>query len=196
MIQRRNIGPAFTDLLFLLTMGFAFLIYIMIYWLNPIAKEGTIDPPVVMLIEADWNVENDTDVDLYVRGPDGIVIYFANKDNGYITLKKDDLGRVSDKMLIDGVVVNIPRNYEVTTLTTLPDGWYTVNLHLFSGTAENVTVKVTNVQHYSIVFEGDTHLGKREETTVVSFLVEDGRVIELDQQVQHKLRRSQASGGT
>lgn len=189
MIKKRDNNTPALDMMFMVALAFLLLIFMMIPFLNPITKDGVVDPPVLLLIEADWDVESDTDVDLYVKGPDGSVIYYANKDNGYITLKKDDLGSSSDEVIIDGVVVRIPRNYEVTTLTALPDGWYTVNVHLFTGKAETVNVKVTNIQDYGIVFEGEVTIVSRQEATLINFLVEDGKIIELDQEVEHKLRR-------
>ena len=193
MIKRRNIGPSFTDMLFIVCFGFMLLAFIMVPFLNPIAKNGTIDPPIAMMIEAQWSAEKDTDVDLYVKGPDKHTVYYGNKSNGYVTLKKDDLGHSTDKMIIDGVTVSIPRNYEITTLNALPDGWYTVNAHLFAGKEETVTIRVTNIMNYEIVYEGSFQIWHRQEKTFISFLVKDGKVIELDQQVQHKLRRGVAA---
>jgi len=189
IIKRDNNAVAL-DMTFILTMSFLFLVAVMIAFLNPITKNGVIDPPISMMVEAQWPSERDTDVDLYVRGPDGKVIYYANKSNGYITLKKDDLGKSTDKVVIDGVAVALPRNYEITTLTALPDGWYTVNAHLFTGPDETVTIRVTNILNYRIVYEGTFDLGRREEKTFIRFLVKDGRVVERDQQVEVKLRWS------
>ena len=189
MIRRRNIGPSFTDLLFIVSMGFMLLVFMMVPFLNPIAKTGKIDPPIAMMIEAIWNVEKDTDIDLYVKGPDGAIVYYGNKSNGYITLKKDDLGHSTDKVVIDGRTVTIPRNYEITTLTALPDGWYTINAHLFTGKEETATVRVTDIMQFRVVYEGSFTIRARQEKTFISFRVKDGKVVELDQQVEHKLRR-------
>ncbi len=192
MIKKRDNNTPALDMMFMVALAFLLLIFMMIPFLNPITKNGTIDPPIAMMIEATWDVENDTDVDLYVKGPDGRVVYYANKSNGYITLKKDDLGHSTDKIVIDGQTVTIPRNYEITTLTALPDGWYTVNAHLFAGKAETATIRVTNILSFDVIFEGSFDLTLRQEKTFISFLIKDGKVIELDQQVEHKLRRGSA----
>lgn len=193
MIKKRDNNTPALDMMFMVALTFLLLVIMMVPFLNPIAKTGVIDPPIAMMVEAQWPSENDTDVDLYVKGPDGGIIYYGNKANGYITLKKDDLGSSTDKVVIDGVTVSIPRNYEITTLTALPDGWYTVNIHLFGGAAESVTVRVTNIGIYDIVYEGSFDLVLRQEKTFISFLVKDGKVIELDQQVEHKLRKAASS---
>lgn len=195
MIKKRDNNTPALDMMFMVALTFLLLVIMMVPFLNPIAKTGVVDPPIAMMVEAQWPVDNDTDVDLYVKGPDGRPVYYANKSNGYITLKKDDLGSSTDKIVIDGVTVSIPRNYEITTLTALPDGWYTINAHLFSGKAEVVTIRVTNIGNYSIVYEGTFDLTLRQEKTFISFLIKGGKVIELDQQVEHKMRRATHSAG-
>lgn len=191
MIQRRNTGPSFIDLLFIISLGFLLLLFIMLPFLNPIAKDGTIDPPVALIIEMRWDDDAQADLDLWVLGPDGNPVGYFKKSNGYITLKRDDLGKVNDTYVIDGKRVTVSRNYEVTTATQLPDGWYTVNVHYFGGSArpEKVNVKITNLWHFKIEFEGDTTVSLRQEVTLVSFKVQDGRVVELDQEVQKKVRK-------
>ncbi len=197
MIHKRDNNTPALDMMFMVALTFLLLVIMMVPFLNPIAKTGVVDPPVSLMVEATWPVDSDTDVDLYVKGPDGNVVYYGHKSNGYVTLKKDDLGFSTDKMVIDGEIMTIPRNYEITTLTTLPDGWYIVNVHLFKGIGEEqetATIRITNILEYDIVFEGSVSITKRQEITVVSFRVVDGRVVELDQEVQHKLRRYSSQG--
>lgn len=191
MIQRRNTGPSFIDLLFIISLGFLLLLFIMLPFLNPIAKDGTIDPPVALMIEMRWDDKADSDIDLWVLGPDGAAVGYFKKSNGYITLKRDDLGKVNDMFTVDGKRVTVERNYEITTATQLPDGWYTVNIHYFGGSSkpEEVNIKITNLLHFGIAFEGTATVSLRQEVTVVSFKVVDGRVVELDQEVQRKVRK-------
>lgn len=188
MIKKRDNNTPALDMMFMVALTFLLLVIMMVPFLNPVAKRGVIDPPIVMMVEAWWPSESEHDVDLYVRGPDGSVIYYANKNNGYINLKRDDLGKSTDKFVIDGKVTYINRNYEVATMSALPDGWYTVNSHLFTGVAETVTIRVTNTANFDIVYEGTFDLTSRQEKTFISFLVKDGRVVELDQQVEHRMR--------
>lgn len=190
MIQRRNTGPSFIDLLFIISLGFLLLLFIMLPFLNPIAKDGTIDPPIMMMIEATWDDDSAEDIDLHVLGPTGNTVGYLNKNNGYITLKKDDLGTANDFYFVDGKRITVQRNYEVTSLTALPDGWYTVNVHYFSSgkEPEEVTVRVTNLAHFNVAIDTSVTITSRQEVTVVMFLVKDNKVVELDQQVQRKIR--------
>jgi hypothetical protein len=192
MIKKRDNNTPALDMMFMVALSFLLLIFMMVPFLNPITKDGTIEPRDLLWVEAEWPVEDDVDVDLYVKGPDGVIVYYNNKTNGYITLKKDDLGRATEKTFIDGQWVEMPRNYEVISLSDLPDGWYVVNIHIFSsqqGLIQEVSVKVTDTKDASTVYIGTEHIASRNELTFISFRVEDGEIVELDQEVQHKLRR-------
>ena len=89
-MRKYSSNLAFVDLLFNLLVGFTCLFVIAFLLINPIAKSGVVDPPIVLMIEMTWEDTSDTDIDLYLRGPDGAIIYYASRDNGYATLKRDD----------------------------------------------------------------------------------------------------------
>jgi hypothetical protein len=84
------------------------------------------------LITAEWDLDHDCDVDLWVRDPLGHVVFFGAKEAGSMHLDHDSMGHVSDEeTLPDGKVVR-PRSYaEVVTLRGIVPGEYTVNLHLY-----------------------------------------------------------------
>lgn len=174
------------NLLYLIMFGIAFML------INPIAKKGTIDPPVMMMIEMQWDGESANDVDLYVKGPDGTVTFYAFKQNGYMTLKRDDLGLNNDTFTVNGETVEVYRNYEILTFTALPDGDYVVNAHHFSNRypqrIENVNVKVTNLAHFDIVYDGNVELAPRQQKTVITFKVKDNKVVELRDDITVNLR--------
>ena len=73
-----NLG--FVDLLFNLLVGFCSLLLIAFLLINPIADEGKIDPRSEFLIVATWPDNSVMDIDLWVKGPDGSVVSFKNKD--------------------------------------------------------------------------------------------------------------------
>ena len=193
MIKRRETSTSFVDLLFIISLGFLLLLFIILPFLNPIAKQGTIDPPVKMMVEMTWDDESTRDIDLHMQGPVEPTVNFLYKDNGYMTLKRDDLGTRNDTYVVDGVAVTVKQNYEIVTTSALPDGWYAVNVHYYSSLGDplEVCIRVTNLARFGIAFEGCVQLAPRQEKTVISFKVVDNKVVELDAETQRSLRREE-----
>lgn len=193
MIKKRDNNTPALDMMFMVALGFLLIIFLMVPFLNPITKQGAVDPPVKLVVSMEWNEENDTDVDLYLMGPDGIKIYYANKNNGHINLKRDDRGISTEGFTIDGVFHPLLLNYESATITQLMDGWYVINVHLFNtpdkGAPESATIKVLDVEKAQFIFEDTVEVSYKQEVTVLSFKVVDGEIVEMDQDVQHKMRR-------
>ena len=189
-MKKYSSNLAFVDLLFNLLVGFCCLFVIAFLLINPIAKKGVIDPPIKFMIEMSWDDESSNDIDLYVMGPDKVMVFYANKQNGYITLKRDDLGLVNDKYTVNGHTVSVKRNYEIITLTDLPDGDYVINIHHFSsrGGPEEVNVKVTNIEHYGVIFDGKNTVSSKQEKTVIVFQVVDGKIVNVRNDIQIRLR--------
>lgn len=192
-MRKYSSNLAFVDLLFNLLVGFTSLFVIAFLLINPISKTGVIDPPVKFMVELSWADDSTTDMDLYVKGPDNNTVYYANKVNGYISLKRDDLGSRSDVFVINGEPTTIHRNYEVSTMTALPDGDYIINVHWFGGVKgqagpEKVSLRVTSIQPFGIVYENDIFVTYRTETTALVFSVREGKVVNTRTDVQVKLR--------
>lgn len=190
-MRKYSSNLAFVDLLFNLLVGFTSLFVIAFLLINPIAKSGVIDPPIRLMIEMRWDDSSPRDIDLHVRGPDGNVVNFLRRTNGYITLKRDDVGQVGETYVINGEEVRVIRNYEITTMTDLPDGDYVVGVHFYSaaGSIESVNVRVTQIQPYATHFEGSVDLAPRQEKTVVVFRVVDGVVVDIRTDLEVRLRR-------
>lgn len=189
-MRKYSSNLAFVDLLFNLLVGFTCLFVIAFLLINPIAKNGVVDPPIKLMVEMTWDDESSADIDLYVMGPDRVPVFYANKENGYITLKRDDLGLVSDKYEVNGKRVTVKRNYEIITLTDLPDGDYVINIHHFSSRSgpEEVKVRVTNIQRYGIVSDSNFTISSKQEHTMIVFQVKNGIITNLRDDIQIKIR--------
>lgn len=187
-MRRYSSNLAFVDLLFNLLVGFTSLFVIAFMMINPISKTGEMTPPIKMFVEIEWPEDLNTDIDLFVRGPDGRLVYYANKDSGYITLERDDLGWGSDTYEINGQEVTVHRNYEVANFSELPPGEYVIAVFYFSteGPAIDVPVNVRTVSPHRVVYEGALeNLTPRTERTVVSFTVDEhGNVADLNTELQ------------
>lgn len=189
-MRKYSSNLAFVDLLFNLLVGFTSLFVIAFLLINPIAKQGVVDPPIILMIEMEWSDDSKVDIDLHVKGPDGKTVFYGNKSNGYITLKRDDLGASNDTFVINGKRTVVRRNYEITTMTVLPDGDYIVNAHFFSRLPgpEDIRARMTQVVPFRTVYEGQITLDSREERTLLVFKVKNGKILDTRTDVQVTLR--------
>lgn len=190
-MRKYSSNLAFVDLLFNLLVGFTSLFIIAFLMINPIAKKGEIDPPVMMMVQVRWEDQSVYDVDLWVKSPESLV-GFSNRESGYVALERDDLGRSNDTYVVNGEERVVERNYEVVNFTALPDGEYTINLHMFTHTVSsdtNVVVTVSMIGPYKEVWSGDVVLKKgRQEVTAITFIIHDGKVTDLNDNIQRPIR--------
>lgn len=183
-MRKYSSNLAFVDLLFNLLVGFTSLFIIAFLMINPISKTGEVTPPVKMYVEIEWDKDTNKDIDLLVRGPNGVTVYYSKRDGQYMTLERDDLGGSSDTYVINGKTVTVRRNYEVINFTDLPPGEYVVAVFYFSMKGEPIDVKagVRTISPHRVVYEGVvSQLTPRKERTVLSFVVDHkGRVVDLN----------------
>lgn len=180
---------AFIDLLFNLLLGITFMFIIAFLMINPIAETGKVDPPIKLLVEMEWDKTSSVDIDLWIRGAEGTWIGSRNKDGGYFVLDRDDRGTLNDTVIVNGETVVIQRNYESVDFTLLPAGEYYVNIHHFSGQnekpGEEVTITITQLQPFKTLYVGSKFIAISQETTVVSFVVDNhGQVTDIRTDVQ------------
>ena len=123
---------AFNDFLFIALLGIMVMFLIAFLMINPIAKEGVIDPKTEMMIVTEWDPKSVVDIDTWVRGPNGSVMSYQKPDVGYIVLERDDKGAAGDTIFVDDKSQTIFRNIEVVSINKLLPGEYVVNLHNYS----------------------------------------------------------------
>jgi hypothetical protein len=196
-MRRYSSNLAFVDLLFNLLVGFTSLFVIAFLMINPISKTGEVTPPIKMFVEVEWDKDLNKDIDLFVRGPDGTIVFFGRKDGNYMTLERDDLGWTSDTYVINGEEITVQRNYEIINFAELPPGEYVIAVFYFSSTGDPVEVKasVRTISPHRVVYQGVVEgLTPRKERTVVSFTVDaDGNVGDLNTELQIPLASNRAA---
>ena len=105
---------AFTDLLFNIVVGLAFLFLLAFILMNPIAIDKDVEEKSDFIIILTWDDESGDDIDLWVRDPLGNILSFRNRGVGMMHLDRDDLGLSNDKVKgADGKIVYVYRNKEV-----------------------------------------------------------------------------------
>ena len=185
----------FTDLLFNILVGFAFLFIIAFLLIKPEAKKKDFDRNAEFVVIMEWDKEAKGDIDLYVEDPLGAKCSFRQTVANFMHLDKDDLGSANDTVVnADGTVSTVKINREVITIRGIIAGEYTINVHYYSerdysrvGNAmrkkksKEVTVKIElhKVNPYTIMWIGEkTFHSKGQEETFVRFrLDKDGTVL-------------------
>lgn len=123
------------DFTMLALLGFVAMVVLMVAFIAERGKkEEDLRPQGNVVVEMFW--ENvDTDIDLWVRGPDSIAVGFSNKGGPLFNLLRDDLGHINDSSGI---------NQEVSFSRWIEPGEYVVNVHwyLLKGSIPPIKVRV------------------------------------------------------
>ena len=133
MSNRYGSNLSFNDVLFNALLGFVVLFVLALLLINPITKKSDIPAKAEILITLEWEDESADDIDIWVMGPGmGAPLSFQNKHSGYMHLDRDDLGRQSDYMWIDGERIVIKINREVVSMRGVMAGDYYINIHVYN----------------------------------------------------------------
>ena len=181
---------AFTDLLFNIVVGLAFLFLLAFILMNPIAKEKDVEEKSDFIIVMTWDDESGDDIDLWVRDPQSNIVSFRNRGIGFMHLDRDDLGLSNDKVLgPDGKMIYVYRNKEVVSLRGFSEGTYLVNVHVYNKKVwkdnkmhrSNVKVELIKLNPYSEVVQAEfVAVGRGQEFTAFHFTLNaQGEVIRL-----------------
>lgn len=149
---------AFVDLLFNILLGFVFLFIVAFMLINPVAKRADIEQPAQYMITMTWPEQHKGDVDLWVKDPAGNTVFFMYREQGLLSLDRDDLGTINDFVTVNGERIEVELNREVVTVRGIVPGRYLVSAHYYSYREESpgavpVTVEVVRVRPYQIVYK-------------------------------------------
>ena len=164
----------FTDLLFNILLGFVFLFFLTILFINPITKLGNVNLKAEYIITIEWKESLPDDVDIWVKDPNGEIVSYLKKDAGWLHLDRDDRGVINDKVSINGEEYTYPINREVVTLRGIIPGEYIVNLYLYDNKSNNpVDVKLiiekVNPSLKLFYFNNITLMQNDSEMTIARF---------------------------
>jgi hypothetical protein len=151
------------------------------------AKVDGVKPKAEFLITADWKVDLDSDVDLWVVGPEKKPVFYGSRDLGCASLDRDSLGYSTSLItLADGSTAQSESNKETTTLRCIAPGHYDIGVNLYSDRelakgAKSIAVRVeiTGLNpRVTTLFAKDVALDQVGETiNVVSFDIgRDGKI--------------------
>jgi hypothetical protein len=151
------------------------------------AKVDGVKPKAEFLITADWPVALDSDVDLWLVGPDKKPVFYGSREVGCASLDRDSLGYSTSQItLADGSLAQSESNKETDTIRCIAPGHYDVGVNLYSdrelakgATSIPVRVEITGLNpQVMTLFAGNFALENVGQTiNVVSFdLSPDGRI--------------------
>ncbi|NWJ57898.1 hypothetical protein HX858_09180 [Marine Group I thaumarchaeote] len=123
----------FTDLLFNILVGFAFLFIIAFILIKPEAKKHDFERSAEFVVVLEWDHDASDDIDLYVQDPTGNRVSFRHRIVNFMHLDKDDLGYVNDIVMnVDGTITKVNINREVVTIRGIIPGEHIINVHYYS----------------------------------------------------------------
>ena len=123
----------FTDLLFNILVGFAFLFIIAFLLIKPEQKKEDFQRKAEFVVVMEWDHDQPDDIDLYVQDPTQQKVHFRLPITNFMYLDKDDLGYANDIVKYeDGTVTKVNINREVVTIRGIIAGEYVINAHYYS----------------------------------------------------------------
>src|SRR6185503_1042874 len=153
------------------------------------AKTDGVKPHAEFLIQMDYPIDRDVDLDLWVVGPERLPVFYESRQIGCADLDRDSLGLATAHVyLADGTSVMSKSNIETTTLRCIAPGHYDVAANLFSYHSDSREPIKAHIEITSLnpairtVWAGDVTLNRLDETiNAVSFdLDKDGEVTLVD----------------
>ena len=161
----------FTDLLFNILVGFAFLFIIAFLLIKPEAKKEDFERRAEFVVVMEWDNDASGDIDLYVEDPTNRQVSFRYHNHNFMHLDKDDLGVINDSEYINGTRIIIPINREVVTLRGIIPGEYIINTHVYNKDTKSITkgkIEIVRLNPYKILYTKQIEFfASGEELTVV-----------------------------
>ena len=197
----------FTDMLFNILVGFAFLFIVAFLLIKPEAKKQDFERKAEFVVVMEWDHDQPDDIDLFVNDPTNSTVHFRLPITNFMYLDKDDLGYANDIVKnVDGTITKVNINREVVTIRGIIPGEYIINAHYYSArkwtgqtlatnmndggvqelgkgksTGKQLTVKIElyKVDPYKIWWMGEkTFTHRAQEETFVRFIIDpDGKQV-------------------
>ncbi len=177
---------AFGDTVLNTALAFIALFVLAVLLIAPkkVEAEGKVTPKAEFLIVLDWPSGSLSDIDLHVKGPDGKVVFFGNRETALMFLDRDQLGAVNNTVVMpDGEQKSVNDRREIITIRTVMPGEIIVNAHYYSqrsGDVAPVPVKltVTKLNPFKIITVAEAVLEEKgQEITLANFVLDEaGRV--------------------
>jgi hypothetical protein len=182
--QERPFDP-FSVMLFKALQVVTFLFFIALLVISPEAKQGKVDSKAEFIITMSWPDNHPDDVDLYVEDPGGNIVWYHEREAGFMVLDRDDRGGANNAITVNGRKFASPIRQETVSIRGIVAGEYTVNVNHYLATTGQpvpVAIKVEKLNPTVEVVYYDTlivdHAGQ-EDTAVRFNVAENGSVTDV-----------------
>jgi hypothetical protein len=195
----------FSVMLFKALQVVAFLFFIALLAMNPETKEGKIDTKAEYIITLTWPDSHPDDIDLYAEDPLGNIVWYHEREAGFMVLDRDDRGGLNNSITVNGRKVANPIRQETISIRGILAGEYTVNVNYYLATQPApvpVTVKIEKVNPHVEVVSYDTvmldHMGQ-EKTAARFKIAPNGDILDVNHrdksliQLTRSVRRSNSA---
>jgi hypothetical protein len=195
----------FSVMLFKALQVVAFLFFIALIAMNPETKEGKIDTKAEYIITLTWPDSHPDDIDLYAEDPIGNIVWYHEREAGFMVLDRDDRGGLNNSITVNGRKVANPIRQETISIRGIIAGEYTVNVNYYLATQSApvpVTVKIEKVNPHVEVVAYDTvtleHMGQ-EKTAARFKIAANGDILDVNHrdksliQLTRSVRRSSSA---
>jgi hypothetical protein len=192
----------FSVMLFKALQVVAFLFFIALLAMNPETKQGKIDTKAEYIITLSWPDSHPDDIDLYAEDPLGNIVWYHEREAGFMVLDRDDRGGLNNSITVNGRKVANPIRQETISIRGIVAGEYTVNVNYYlatQGAPVPVTVKIEKVNPHVEVVSYDNvmleHMGQ-EKTAARFKIAANGDVLDVNHrnksliQLTRSVRRS------
>ena len=187
----------FTDMLFNVLVGFAFLFIVAFLLIKPESKKEDFERKAEFVVVMEWDHDQPDDIDLYVQDPTQAKVHFRLPIVNFMYLDKDDLGASNDTVVnADGSSSTVKINREVITIRGIIKGEYIINAHYYSKRLwadiingetrrtkqrgdTTVKIELHKVNPYTVLWAGEkTFVDRGQEETFLRFRLDgDGGVL-------------------
>ena len=174
----------FSIMLFKALQVVSFLFFIALLVINPEADQGKVESKAEFIITMTWPDNHPDDIDLYVEDPAGNIVWYHNREAGFMVLDRDDRGGANDFIVVNGQKITSPIRQETVSIRGIVAGEYTVNVDDYLSTTGKpvpVAVKVEKINPTVEVVYYDTIVlerGGQEKTAVRFTIAADGHVVD------------------
>jgi len=143
-----------------------------------------------VMIVATWPGEYGDDIDLYIKDPQGGLVFFKQKNNKIMHLDRDDMGAVGEFANEEDRFYN---NREVVTIRQSVPGEFIINAHVYRKSSYGpvpVTFKIMKIRPFKTVYDRTIVLDYTgQEKTACRFTVKENGAITNINQLPIKIAR-------